>query len=1324
MRIPSKWWRWAGAGVVVLVVAALVVRAWVIPAVIVGQIRARYGGRVEIRDWWLNGTSAGVVGLALHEGTAADSPVWAAAERVATDLSLGGMLRGRFAPRRLLIRSPRITVRIDRDGHPLTRPPFREGGVSSGLPEVVAEGARVEFRQEGRPAMVVAGIGARLAPESGAGRLSARADDPVWGPLKADGRFDESFQEGWVQLSAMRVTADKGKAASIPFVPAEVWEHVVPNGPLGVMLTMSWGPGPSRPLDVRTVVTFDRTTLDLPTLGLVAAETVGRMQVRGGVVRLDGVKGLAIGGGVAAGGTLDFAARPPRFDLALVLDRVNVADAPEKWQLGEAGITGRLTGKARLKVALTDRGADLSGSSGEAVIEGGTIEGIAVKSLRLVMHAEGDDLKYEAGKPDAAGRGAALLGLVALQAAGQPKAKATAKGAGGFILPKSITTEVELEDVELSQVLAKGEALGIHLPVPVAGRLSLKARATIPLGKLRDLEAYAFHGDATLTGAHIAGTDFGRLTARLDLEDGVLDLKHLKGRLVDLPDGGIKNRPAPAGPVPDEGPLPPGGFRGRLRAALSPPGRLTARFEGNALPVGELAAPALPRPTPLSGLLTAEAKVEADVAGLADPKAWSASGSLRSERITYRGTTLDALSTSFTLANGRLTLPDVAARLAGKPLKANLGLGLAAPHEFAAGLDVTDWDLSDVLAFVPAAPRPSPIDGALTARAEARGTLAPRAITTQGQGRIAAFRAGPVPLGDVPFKWTTEKDAITLSILDARPFGGRMSGEATIPSRGDRPIEGTITLTGIDTAKLAAAAPGGSLALAGKADGRVGFVIPAGTEAGAAAVRANVRLSAPELTVQGLAARDVAAALQVREGVLKYDLLAESLGGKVKFQGEIPLKAPPPGPEAKAEVHAVGFALADLWRALGVGGAAANLKGLGAVDVNLRTRPGRSDLVAHGVAEVRDLSWEGRYPLGTLRGEFVLWPAGWRVEPLTGILWGGPARGTFWGGTPARGPRSYGFSLDVDQADLGRVLEFLPPLAHHLRGAAALRLAGRMDEALKATARVDVTRGAIFGLPLSELRVPAEVSYEPATGEGALSVRGWQARLAGGQVRGDARHRFGVDRAYRGEVHLAALDLATLVRTQVDVRRPASGKVTGRVTYSGPDPADLRRLRGKAVLDLDDASIAVLPVFRELDRFLGSASGALFEDGDLDATLANGQVVVEQFTLEGRAVQMHASGTVGFDTRLDLVVLVNTNQIVPETGQALVALIPGLGGVLNRREEALGRVANFLSNRLLKFRVTGTLSNPSVNLDPAVVVTTAAAGFFSGVLKLPLGILR
>jgi translocation and assembly module TamB len=1297
----------------------------VIPGLIVREIRARYGGEVTIRDWWLGARSAGVVGLVLHEGPAASSPVWARFERVSTDLSLGGLISGRFSPSRIDLYSPQLAFRLDRDGHALTQLPLKAGG-GSALPVVTFDDAQVTFHQEGRPEMVISGVKGQLTPEIEGARLAASTDDPTWGHWTAQGHMDGGLRTGQVVLSGSHVAANLNKVARIPYVPEEVWKHVVPDGPVDVALSLALVAGKPSSLQVRTTVGFQNTVMDLPTLGLHTTAATGQIVVEDGVVRLEKLSGQALGGTVSSDGTLDFSRSPLRFDIALDLQQIDVSQTPSSWQLQEIAATGRLTGKARLVVVMNPNGADLTGSSGEAVLEGGTVQGIPVKSLRLTMRADGNDLQYDTSQPSADARGLGVVSLVALQAPA-PVAPSTPARAqpvparGRLRLPKSISTDIELEDVDLGKLVRRVEKLGIRLPVAVAGRLSLKAKAKIPLGSFRDLKGYAFHGDLTLKGAKIAGVDLGRLEARLDLEDGVLALTDFRGRLVDQPGGPIHKTPAPSEPVAAEGPLPPGGFRGRLRAELSPPGPLTASIQGNQLPLGELLEPATHGPPPASGRITLDAEAQGRVDALGDSGAWAVKGRVESVQVRYRGTTLDAVSTAFALKEGHLELPDLEARMGGRPLQAQLKVDLAAPYAFSGHVDLTGWSVPAMLALIPGAPASMPLDGTLTTRAEAAGTLTPWTIRTRGAGRLDQVRVGPLRLGELPFKWSTEGEAILVSVVEAHPLGGKLSAEARVATDAHGSTEGSATWTGLNLDQLTAALPRGGVKLTGKANGRATFVVPAGIDG----LQADVHLAAEELTVQGLPAREVHITLAAQHGDLSYRLEADSLGAKVRFHGELPLKASDPSKAvANAELQAAGFTLAAIWPVIGVTGALAELHGRGAIDTNLRMPLRHLALWAHGIAEFRDLTWGRRYPLGHLRGEVIVTPTAWKVEPLDGELLGGPAEGKLWGDTPSKGPRTMGFDLRVDQALLSSALALLPSVARHVEGYGTLRLSGRFDPGLHATAHLNVIRARVFGLPLSEMSVPATLQYAHGSATGQLHLHRWTTRLAGGNVRGDARFHFGADYSFQSEIHVNDVDLETLTRVGTEARRPASGKITGRVLMSGPHPAELRRLKGKVVLDLNDASLVELPVFRELDRFLGAARGGVFEDGDLDATIANGQLVVEQMTLVGRAVQLHATGTVGFNGQLNLEVLVNTNQIISQTGQALVSLIPGLGEVVGRGQEATSRVASFLSNRLLKFRVVGTLRSPSVAIDPAVVVSEAAVGFFGGVLSLPLQLVR
>ncbi len=135
-------------------------------------------------------------------------------------------------------------------------------------------------------------------------------------------------------------------------------------------------------------------------------------------------------------------------------------------------------------------------------------------------------------------------------------------------------------------------------------------------------------------------------------------------------------------------------------------------------------------------------------------------------------------------------------------------LDLKPPLSYQATLNVEDWDLATIVTLIPNTPQPAPVRGRLSAQAEAQGTISPWTLTTDGKGQLAQFQAGPVPLGDVPFRWMTDRDSVLISDVEARPFGGRFSAEATIPVTGGGSAEGSATFSRIDTAQLCARAPG------------------------------------------------------------------------------------------------------------------------------------------------------------------------------------------------------------------------------------------------------------------------------------------------------------------------------------------------------------------------------------------------------------------------------------------------------------------------------------------------------------------------------------
>ena len=80
MRLNSRKLRWLGLVAILLVGAFVAVRAWVVPAVIVQQIQAKYHGKVVVGDWWFGWNSSGISGVKLQETPSGESPTWFAAE--------------------------------------------------------------------------------------------------------------------------------------------------------------------------------------------------------------------------------------------------------------------------------------------------------------------------------------------------------------------------------------------------------------------------------------------------------------------------------------------------------------------------------------------------------------------------------------------------------------------------------------------------------------------------------------------------------------------------------------------------------------------------------------------------------------------------------------------------------------------------------------------------------------------------------------------------------------------------------------------------------------------------------------------------------------------------------------------------------------------------------------------------------------------------------------------------------------------------------------------------------------------------------------------
>ena len=1406
MRRLKKLAKIFGVLIALGVVAGFVIRNYVVRAVLLSEIRKQYGGHVELGDWWLNGTSAGVAGIKLGETDRPDSPTWLAADRISTDISIGHLLRGQFLPTRIEVDQPKLALKFDPKGQLATPLPIKPtqsqgnaGKPAMTLPEVVVRGAEVTVTQEGRPPLTIHKADATLSTKAGQEVIEAITDDPVWGHVRVAGQFDPTFQNGSVTInSSPGFVVDPEQVKKIPFIPAEVWDNLEAKGPVDATVKISLAAKEPVPIHVLTKLKLNGAWVKLNPLQVESTETTGVVTIDDAKVEVDQIHGKAINGTLRAAGTLDFSQNPPDLDVDLRVRGIDVTKTPAAWQLNELGATGTLTGKVDLRAKLGADGIDLTGTTGRAVIEDGSLQGIPIKALSLNMKAQGKDIQFEtqtsnqpvdkaafetaptvpnsAPRPLAAGnqgkspspkgkgkpgsnpktapRSAepsvadlvepalsalpliriftgdeGFLGWTAFalsELVERRTSKTTTPPGSKLRLPKSITTKIELEDVDLSTILAKVAKFGIKPSFPIAGRFSVKATATIPLDSLQNLRGYVIHGDARLSRASIDYVDLGELAGHLDVEDGVVNLVDLRGVLIDKPTAGGPIPPAPPVP-PRTGPLPDGGFRANLRAEIAPRGMASAKIEGKRLPLGELFAPVLPVPTPLSGDLTIQTAVSVNLASLMDPKAYHLDGSFESRRIAYQGARLDRVASKFQIKDGRATLLELAALLAGRPLAVHGGLNLAPPYAFNASGKVDGWQIADLVGFVPSLANRLTVAGRLDANAEASGTLFPFSLATMGGLRIVGIKVGTVQSRYVVGEWRTDRGVVVLSGLEAAIFGGKITGDARIPTKPGpgKLLDLNLVLKGIDTRELTTALPSRSVAITGVADGGVKLTMPLD----ASTVDADVNLIAPDLSFRpegrygaGVKVEALRITAKAHDKLVTYQASADSLGAKLQFGGSFPIEAEPLKGVANAAARADGLRLGDAWRGLGMHGGLAELDGTGSFNANIRATVEPPHLWSRGLFDLRGLRYGPRLAIGDLRGQVAVCPTSWKLEGVQGTLFGGVASGAASGvlRSGALGPSTFDFK--VDRAAVAKLLASVPHLASGATGYGSLRASGRLDESLHLTAEVDIPRAQVLNLTLTDVRAPADINISPASGVGMAQIHRWSGRLAGGSVEGKGWARLGFDRSFQSDIRLNAVDLEVLSRIGAISSKASSGKLSGTISLNGPNPEHVGKVRGRFNFDLDDATLVALPVLKELDRFLGaSRGGGLFDDGDIAGNIANETIYIEQMTLNGRIIQVHALGSVTFGGGLNLEVLVNTNELIPQSGMALLNIIPGLGEAIGRSEKVVMKLASFLSSRLLKFRVTGNIKNPNVALDPGVDVGDSAVGFFSNVLKVPNG---
>jgi hypothetical protein len=1311
------------------------------------------GGRVVVQasDIGLVGDST-LRGISAYEDGEPTAP-WLQIDDVKADVSALSVVREK-APGAIQFQGARIALRFDRAGHLLTRLPSKKEGPPPQVPHVHIEQGVLTLAQEGRQPMVIRGITVDITPADNGMTLTGTITDPVWGEWKAQGDMDTAGGKTSIVLDTTEVAVTMDKLKAIAFVPPKVWQQVQVEGPTParVQLDMQTGGGKAS-VSYRVEITPRGAHVQVTSIDLDATEATGKAVITDEVVQLDDVRGKIAGGAITTSGDLNFRGEASRLAFKVGVQKVVLHDLPRSWKVPPR-INGFLTGKADLVVTIKDGKVHTEGS-GKGEIDQARWGRIKIqRPITLTLHSENGRFRF--GQPKepviaaestvetadtretpasertafapvdreemdenpadlletAPRRVVRLLNRSVQYGADQmSRGLDVAARALGKLKPPSkpdeeptyLDVDLNLQDVDLAQLVQK---LQLRLPYMIAGRLTIQVHASIPINTPGDMKAYRLRGDAKLPRLAVAGLEMTDVKARVRYANGVLDLQGLQGRV-----------PQPKAPKMA------GEFEGSAHVQVVPQGDLQASLTIDRVPL-DVALNLLPATKDqATGLVSGTIQGRAPLATLSDLATWRGGATLTSPAIEGYGLTLQKASANLTIIQGQARLTTFRTDVAGTSLTGEGNLELTGAYRFNGRLHLDQTDLTALNRLAPSFRPPIEIKGSAELKGTCKGTLKPLRFDTDGDVQAKNLIAEGFRVDDLSFHWSRDAEGLKLSEINAALYGGNVTGTAVVPLASTVAGRANLVLRALDAQKLSKSIPSFPVRLEGKVSGSVKGAMPADPANRTRTWTTEVDLDAPRLRVQGIPTEHLEGTIESHKGTTSYRLKGRSLGGKFEIKGDLPArgqekdKEKPAGPVGKGHLTVENARLTKLWEAYDISGGLSHLHGRFFISLPYEHRGPHDFPVGNGRFEIVNIRWDDEDLSSSLQGEVRLVPNQLRLANVSGDFGQGQFEGRFGFGLGANA--AGWFTINLRQVEASRLLMPLPAVARHVHGPADVTLRGRIGPEWNGGGGITLTRGQVFGLDVTEWRMPLQFRFAPTQGEGELMVHDSQAQIAQGRARFQSTLNWGNGLRLSGLLLFYQVDLRTLLRHSPELASYASGRVSGRVELGGSEMRSINDLQAIVEAKLQQGQALQMPVLRAITPYLRPGiSSATFQSGQLKGRLASGIFRIQHATLVGNFLQLIIEGTVALAGNLDLDVTAQTGAycLSPAQANAAGARVPLVGAIPRL---ILYEVSSLLANRIVHLRVTGTVRSPTVRLEPIIVLTEEAIRFFLGRLIAP-----
>jgi uncharacterized protein involved in outer membrane biogenesis len=1265
------------------------------------QIESRLGLPIEVQAIRLGLRTSSVSLRAFDPNVSRDAGELFSVESASADVSLFDLLRGRLNPHTLDLKGVTITLRLDAAGKLLTPlPQFPDSGTAVGsslVPTVQLEKGRITIRQENRAEFTVGNLDVTLSPQSnGEARLAGTIDDPLWAKWTITGQVDCSNEAGWLKLATNDGPLTMDRLGSIPFVPAEVWAHVRPDGRGAVDLLLN--EGTDHALHYTVTIKPAEANLTLPDLNASLTQVTGLIRVAGAKLDLEGTRAELAGGTLAVDGGFDFGPEPTRANLRVVATGLDIQQLPEKWGLPR-DIEGKLRGNANLQLLIHANGEVEPHGGGSGTIDGAKIRDIPVAiALRLV--GNGKNYRFETSHgttPNTpnheikSGRIAPKKFIYVSQAVAtvpeQPKPEES-----------TLDATVKLRNVEIGELLEK---LNVKLGYALRGKVSAEVAMRVPLTHAVSQAAYQFTGKLSSPALQLEGLVIRDLSATVVYQNGKLNLSELRGT-IDSPNPSSTLRA--------------GTFRGTAVVERDPPGMVKANFSLEHIPLGEVLKAIPGWSIEVRGVVDGKAEFSAPYAQISDSTTWKGSAELQSAELVLAGRTTKDLQIGLELAAGTATIQKAKITIEGIPVTAEATLALRDRYAFSASVRTTGTDVTDLRKLIPEATLPD-MKGLLETESRISGTASP--FTFRATGRIAASQLtlARSVANQLELKWEASPEKLLVPELKATLFGGTITGSAEIPFAPDKGGKFALGFRNVDAAAATEFVPDFAVKITGAVTGSIaGTIVPA--KPGQSRVgNLDITLAAPKLTVQGIPAERLAGKAAITSGVLDYRLEGETLGGSFEIKGSYPgAKPPAPGTvqkEQRGSFRITGLKLARLAPALGI----ASLAPLsGQLDVTFAFDNDFS--AGSGRVMVSGLSWGASIVGRELTGVIVLQDGVLRLSEFSGPFAGGELRAL--AQVRLRETRRNYFSLALRSADPQRLLVAVPELREQVAGPVTLVIRGQFGREMRGSGTVSLPRGTIFSVPVVDLRIPFDWAMAMG-GNGRLTIREGTVNTGTGRMEADLTVLWGLGARVDGQVRLLNVPLRTIVPNLGSSSLFGNGKITGRFDLSGSNVRSLDGVTGTLVATFHNTSVREIPLLQQTIPFLNvSGLSQPFQSGDVRGTLSKSVFRVSRLALVNSGAQVFAEGTISLAGRVEVSVVAHTGFLGPESRslQLLGLRLPAFGPI---PITLLLDVSDFLSNRTIRLTITGTTKDPAVHVNTSALLTEEAVRFFLGRYVLPAG---